>query len=191
MIDEAANAAEPAGLRDGGIGASAASADIVTQSGVALHIRPAVPGDESLLATLFSQVSPEDLRFRFASTKAQVAQQDLARMLPAADGKTTTFLALLADGVPVGAATLADDPDGKTAEVALSVHSAWKKKGVAWTLLDHTLRYASAHGLKEVKSFESGDNRAAINLEHEMGFVARLVSASPVELSLSKNVSAD
>jgi hypothetical protein len=39
-----------------------------------------------------------------------------------------------------------------------------------------------------VTSLESGDDRTAINLEREMGFVARLSSASPVEVSLSKVV---
>lgn len=164
-------------------------ADRVTRSGVSLHIRPATPDDAAALAALFAHVGADDLRARFGGTAQQIGSATLSPLL--ADEDSMTFLAFADTSTLVAAATLADQPDGITAEVALSVHAQWKGRGVAWTLLEHTLAYATAHGLREVTSYESGDDRAAINLEREMGFVARLVSASPVELSLSKIVAAD
>jgi acetyltransferase len=55
-------------------------------------------------------------------------------------------------------------------------------------LLEYILSYAKAHGIKRVTSLESGDDRAAINLEREMGFVARLLCADPIEIGLSKTI---
>ena len=53
---------------------------------------------------------------------------------------------------------------------------------------EYVLTYAKAHGIKRVTSLESGDDRAAINLEREMGFVARLLCADPIEIGLSKAI---
>jgi hypothetical protein len=38
---------------------------LVTREGVRLHVRQARSEDEQVLATFFSRVTPEDLRFRF------------------------------------------------------------------------------------------------------------------------------
>ena len=166
------------------------TADRITRSGVALHIRPATRDDEGALIAFFANVSADDLRSRFGGTSPQIGSAALAPLLECDASLSMTFLAFAEDTL-VAASTLADVPGSATAEVALSVHAHYKGRGIAWTLLEHTLAYATAHGLKEVTSFESGDERAAVNLEREMGFVARLTSASPVELSLSKIVAAD
>lgn len=160
------------------------AADETTRSGVKLHIRAAGPADADRLADLFAHVSAADLRFRFLETVRQVGPETLAPMLRA-DDEMVTFLAF-ADKTLVACCTLARNPDGKTAEVALSIRSACKGKGISWTLLDHVLRRAVAAGIRIVTSLESGEDRDAIELEREMGFVARLTSAAPVELSLSK-----
>jgi len=169
---------------------AALTSDRVMQGDVALHIRPAAASDQGALIGLFSSVSAEDLRFRFGGTSKGIGARELAPLLESDATVSMTFLAFVA-GKLIATSTLADTPGTGSAEIALSVHSSWKCRGVAKTLLEHTLAYAKAHGLREVISFESGDDRAAINLEREMGFVARLISANPVELSLSKIVADD
>ena len=163
--------------------------DAVTRGGIALHIRPATPEDAALLTTLFEHVTPDDLRSRFGATAQHIGAAELALLMDYDPDTSITFLACTPTGIAVAASTLADASDASSAEVALSVHADWKNRGVAWTLLEHTLAYAKAHGLREVTSVESGDEHAAVNLEREMGFVARLASASPIEFALSKIVS--
>lgn len=162
----------------------ASAADETTRSGIKLHIRAVQPADADLMADLFAHVSAADLRFRFLETVKQVGPETLAPMLRA-DDAMVTFLAFVGE-TPVACCTLARDPDGTTAEVALSIRSDRKGQGISWTLLDHVLRRAAAAGIRMVTSLESGEYRDAIELEREMGFVARLTSAAPVELSLSK-----
>jgi acetyltransferase len=99
-----------------------------------------------------------------------------------------TYIAFAEDGTPVACCTLAEEQRGQSAEVTLSVRSDWKGRGVSWTLLEHVLACAAARGLRRVTSLESGDDREAINLQREMGFVARLHSAEPMEFEMSKIV---
>jgi acetyltransferase len=160
-------------------------ADLTTKHGVKLHVRPSRPDDRDALIALFGRVSPQDRRFRFMGTVQQVGEEQVAPMLDEG-GAVKTFLAFNDAGDLIACASLFDEPDGEHAEVTLSVDAGWKGKGVSWTLLDHLLSYARAHGIRRVNSIASGEDHAAIDLEREMGFVARLLSADPIELSLSK-----
>jgi acetyltransferase len=87
--------------------------------------------------------------------------------------RTMTFLAFGDDRRTIMAeATLATDPNGERAEVAISIRPDLKHRGISWTLLEHVLRYAQAQGIAVVESVESAENDAAIGLEREMGFTS-------------------
>ncbi|HEU4961449.1 MAG TPA: bifunctional acetate--CoA ligase family protein/GNAT family N-acetyltransferase [Sphingomonas sp.] len=145
--------------------------DLQTRSGLGIHIRPVVPADAELLADFFHHVSTEDLRFRFLSAIREVGPERIAAMTQIDYRRTMTFLAF-AGTTLVATAMLAADPDLSRAEVAISVHQDFKQRGISWTLLEHVLRYAKAQGIEAVESVESSANRAALSLEHEMGFAA-------------------
>ena len=164
------------------------AADLTTRAGVQIHVRPAAGNDLAALATFFRTVSIEDLRHRFSDHTERAGDAELAAMVAGRDPSSVTFLAFDREQILIACATLSDTPQGDSADVSLSVGRNTKGQGVSWTLLEHVLAYAGSHGLKSVTSLERGDDRAAINLEREMGFVARLSSANPVEVSLSKVV---
>ena len=161
------------------------SADLTTRDGVTLHVRPAGPADKIILTVLFRHLSADDRRFRFMGTVQEVDERQIAPMLDER-GRVTTFLAFNDAQQAVACATLFDEPDGRSAEVTLSIHAGWKGRGVSWTLLEHVIAFAKAHVIHRVTSIESGEDRAAINLEREMGFAARLLCAVPIEVGLSK-----
>jgi acetyltransferase len=160
---------------------------LVTRSGIILHIRLAHPGDEPALKQFFAQVTPDDLRFRFLDTIKQVADEQIATMT--GGDAVRTFLATNVEDELIAVASLIGAPGEDTAEVALSVAADWKHLGVSWTLLEYVLACAKAKGFKLVSSLEAGENREAIKLEREMGFIARLSSAAPVEILVSKSLS--
>jgi acetyltransferase len=145
--------------------------DLRTRSGLDLHVRPVVPADAELLTDFFHHVTVEDLRFRFLSAIREVGPGRIAAMTQIDYRRSMTFLAF-AGTTLVATAMLAADPDLSRAEVAISVHQGYKQRGVSWTLLEHVLRYAKAQGIEAVESVESSANRAALSLEHEMGFTA-------------------
>jgi acetyltransferase len=150
------------------------SAHLTTRTDFGFLVRPAHPGDEPALATFFTHVSPDDLRFRFLSSVNQIAGERLIAMTHVDHELTEHFLALDPDdGAIIASAMLATDPAKVVGEVAISIDSRFKARGIGWALLAHVTRYAKAHGLKRLQSIESRENHAAIDLEREMGFTRK------------------
>jgi acetyltransferase len=146
------------------------AADLVTRGGTRIHVRPAEESDAPDLAEFFRNVSEEDHHFRFLSAKKDVTEAQIAAMVCVDPRRTITFIALDETQRLVSAGTLAVDCNGEKSEVAISVREDCKGRGIAWRMLEHILRYASAHSITVVESLESTENRAAIALEREMGF---------------------
>lgn len=159
-----------------------------TRSGHLLCIKAACLDDLPLLVDLYAHLSLRDLQFRLGQVAAPLDAEELAALLDEGSG-TSSYLAL-SDGIPVACATLVRDASRVGAQVILAVRPDWKGRGVSWTLLEHVLARAAAMGLKRIFSAELGDDREAINLQREMGFVARLKSADPVAFSMVKALDA-
>lgn len=147
------------------------TADLTTRDGVKMHVRPIVPDDEDALADLFHHVTTDDLRFRFMTGLREVGRERLVAMTQIDYWRTMHFLAFAPDGTAIASALLACDPDRERAELAVSVRSDFKGKGVSWTLVEHVVRFAEAEGIGSIESVESCENRAALALEREAGFV--------------------
>lgn len=149
------------------------STDLVSHTGLVLHVRPVRPDDEAALAEFFTHVTPEDLRFRFLGGVKEVSHERLVAMTHVDHRLTENFLACVDGGKTIIAtAILACDASLDKGEVAISVRADYKHKGVAWELLRHVARYAEAKGVKALESIESRENHEAIELEREQGFVA-------------------
>lgn len=150
------------------------TAELTTQSGVRLLIRPVRGDDEPLLAEFFTHVSPEDLRFRFMSGVTKVGHDRLAMMTHVDYRRTISFLAFdTTSGTLLATAMLAADPDRTHAEVAMTTRSDMKGKGISWSLFEHILRYAEAERIGTVEAIECADHDAALRMEREMGFTAK------------------
>jgi acetyltransferase len=162
------------------------AADLTTRDGVAMHVRPILPDDEEALADLFRHVTTEDLRFRFMTGLRVVGRDRLVAMTQIDYWRTMHFLAFAVDGTAIASAVLACDPDRERAELAVSVRSDYKGRGVSWTLVEHVVRYAEAEGIGAIESVESSENRAALGLEREAGFVPVPGSAIGSEVLLRR-----
>ena len=181
-------AAEPGRPAGAGI-AGDWSCDLATRTGLVLHVRPANQQDEALLAEFFSHVTPEDLRFRFLGGVRQVSHDRLVAMTQLDHKSAENFLAFADDGKPIVAtAMVACDASTKKAEVAISVRSDYKHKGVAWELLRHVARFAAAMGVETLESIESRENHEAIELEQEQGFVATTYEDDPTLMVIRKEL---
>jgi acetyltransferase len=164
------------------------TADLSTRSGVKLHVRPVLPSDEWALAAFFHHVSGDDRRFRFLSAVQELGHDRLAAMTEVDYRRTINFLAFAEDETLVATAMLSSSEDKSRAEFAISVHQAWKGKGISWTMTDLLLRYAKAEGIKALESLESRENHAAISLEREFGFHTLQCKDSPSEVVARKIV---
>jgi len=161
-----------------------------TRGGVQLLIRAARPEDESVLEDLFRNVSPEDLRFRFLSAVAHVSPEQIRRMTHVDHQSAESWIALLSDGeTPVASALLARDPSGSRAEVAISVRSDHRQRGIGWEMLAFVAEQAKARGIEVIESVESRDNRAALQVERDMNFTFQDLPGDPTLVLVSKRLS--
>ncbi|MFV3517445.1 GNAT family N-acetyltransferase, partial [Mycobacterium tuberculosis] len=89
----------------------------------------------------------------------------------------------------VATAILAGDQAGDRGKVAVSIRSDHKGRGIGWTLLDYLVDTARARGYASIESIEDRQNRAAIALEQEMGFVTEPVDGEPTLILVRKSLS--
>jgi N-acetylglutamate synthase-like GNAT family acetyltransferase len=165
------------------------SRELTTRTGFIFKVRPAKPSDEAALAAFFTHVTPDDLRFRFLTGLKTVGHDRIAAMTTIDHLKTENFLAFVGDETEVIAtAMLACDDEMKTGEVAISIRSDYKGKGVSWDMLHHVSTYAQAKGLEEIQSIETRDSHAAIDMEREMGFTACPYPEDPTLMLLHKHL---
>lgn len=142
-----------------------------TRAGFRFLVRPAHPDDEAGLAEFFTHVTPEDLRFRFLTTVREVGHDRLAAMTKIEDRQTENFIAFTDDGnTIIAAGTLACDAALEKGEVAISIRSEFKHRGVGWELLRHICKFAESKGVKAVESLEDRQNHEAIEIELDQGF---------------------
>ncbi|NOT73116.1 MAG: GNAT family N-acetyltransferase [Hyphomicrobium sp.] len=81
-------------------------------------------------------------------------------------------------------AMLAADKTMTTAEVALTVHSDFKGKGIESALLDYVSKAAKARGIKKLQAIESRENHCMIELERDMGFISKGIDNDPMLVML-------
>lgn len=163
--------------------------DLTTRTGLLLSIRPATIADEALLTEFFLFVTPQDIRFRFLSGLKSIDHDRLVAMLRTDQDLSRSFLAFdKATGTIVAIATLVAEKSGNRAEVAISVRSNYKHRGIGWSLLKYVSQIAKARGIKTLESMESRESHEAIELEREMGFTACTNPDDPSLIILSMNL---
>lgn len=150
-----------------------------THTGFRFEVRRARPEDEATVAEFFTHVAPEDLRFRFLGAVKEVSHERLVAMTRSDDPHVHNFVAFSTDGTLIAVATLAADSTDLRGEVAICIRQDRKHLGVGWEFLGHIARYAEEHGIRTIESIESRENRAAIELEREMGFTVQTDPEDP------------
>lgn len=149
------------------------TADLSTRTGVKVHVRPVRREDEAGLTEFFSHVTKEDLSFRYHAGIAKVGPERVAALINVDHAQTENYLAFGENGEPlIAIATLAYDAAFERAEVAITIREDFKNQGISWELLHYLADVAAARGCKAIESIERRENRAAIELERNMGFVA-------------------
>jgi acetyltransferase len=152
---------------------SAWSARLHTRSGLELLVRPAAPEDETVVRAFFAGLTPDDLRFRFLSPMPHMCESLYELLLGVDHVRTEDFLAFVEENGEtrmVASAMLCCDPETKKAEVAISVHPAYRDKGIGWSLLDFAASDARQRGMEILQCVECPENRSAIEVEKDLGF---------------------
>lgn len=153
---------------------------LTTRDGSAIAVRPASEADEAALVDFFDHVSDEDRRFRFFAAGEHVSHNQLDPLIHADHFHSESFLASDQEsGELIASALLACDNGMDTAEIAVSVCSDWRGRGVGWAMLDLLGSEAERRGVRRVIAIESRANHAAIELEREKGFTPEPFDGDP------------
>ncbi len=158
------------------------SATLTTRDGLDLHIRPVSSEDEATVRAFFAELGPDDLRFRFLSPMPRLCEGLYDTLLRVDHVRTEDFLVFVEEDNGqrmVASAMLSCDPATKQAEVAISVHPAYRRRGIGWTLLDFAARDAEQRGMKVLQSIECPDNRGALEVEKDLGFEISFYPGDP------------
>lgn len=165
------------------------SAQLEARGGLKLNLRSATQDDESELIQFLRQASPEDLRFRFLSAIGKPGHTLAQPMVQVDHTRTENLLAFdESDGSLAATAMIAADDKLEDAEVAIMVRQDLKGHGVGWAMLSQSCDYARQRGFRRIHSVELADNRSAISLETEMGFVAKSYPGDATLTMLSKDL---
>lgn len=161
------------------------ASDLETRTGFRFAVRPATETDDAALKDFFSHVSKDDLRFRFLSAIQKVSDKQISAMTHVDHRQTEDFLVYANDGRQMIAnAMMAGDKSMTTAEVALTVHSDYKDKGIETALLEYVAKTAKARGFKKLQAIEARENHCMIELERKMGFKSRGIEDDPMLVML-------
>lgn len=133
-------------------------------------IRPILPSDASLYATLLQKTSPEDIRLRFFG-QTKLSEAAIIRMTHLDYEREMAFVAILTDtGELAGVSRLAIDMDREWGDFGLLVRSDLQRMGLGSTLLKQIIAYARSEELTEIRGCVSADNDRMLSLCRRLGF---------------------
>jgi acetyltransferase len=135
--------------------------------------RPILPEDEPALQRFISQVTKEDLYYRYFSEINEFTHDDLANMTQIDYDREMAFVAVRQSGEIteiLGVSRAISDPDNIDAEFAVLVRSDLKGLGLGRQLLEKLIAYTREHGLQRLNGITMPNNQGMIALARKLGF---------------------
>lgn len=147
------------------------------KDGRELMVRPIRPEDAAAHDEAFRRLTPEDIRYRFFSTLAELSPAQIARMTQIDYDREMAFVAVErgAEGPDrtVGVSRLIREPGGERGEFAVIVDPAWKGQGLARHLMERLFDWGRSVGMSEVEGTVLAENRPMIAFVRALGFAVR------------------
>ncbi|MCW1834543.1 bifunctional acetate--CoA ligase family protein/GNAT family N-acetyltransferase [Pantoea ananatis] len=135
--------------------------------------RPILPEDEPLLRDFISQVTKEDLYYRYFSEINEFTHDDLANMTQIDYDREMAIVAVrqhLGQPEIIGVTRAISDADNVDAEFSVLVRSDLKGLGMGRRLLEKMIRYTRAHGLQQLNGITMPGNRGMVTLAKKLNF---------------------
>ena len=146
---------------------------LTTSGGIPIFVRPIKPEDADLLEALFGSLSRESVYYRFFSPLKQISPKMMARFTQI-DYDRDIALVALDRREPcermLGVARLMGDPDGRTAELAVTVGDPWQGKGIGAALMTALLDIARGRGMERLWGMVLPENTQMLALARKAGF---------------------
>jgi acyl-CoA hydrolase/GNAT superfamily N-acetyltransferase len=147
---------------------------IEAKGGSRLFLRPLKLTDEPLLRSLFYQLSPESIHYRFfqlIKTMPHEKLQEFLRIDYEADMALVVLTSSSAeDADMVGIAHYLKVSRTNFAETAFLVRDDWQGKGVGTQLMNALVEAARSHGIAGFTADVLADNRRMLQVFHKCGY---------------------
>jgi ribosomal protein S18 acetylase RimI-like enzyme len=131
-------------------------------------IRPITPSDTDALVAYLEGLSDRSRYFRFLQATPRIGRRLLEVFTPGDAGQRVVLVAVR-DGVIVGEAMMGMGAVDREADVAYSVAEAFRRQGLARTLLTLLLGIARERGIEWLRADILGENRASVGLLQQFG----------------------
>ena len=139
-----------------------------------LRIRPVTEGDAEVVHDFLAGLACGEAHDDLPASRKGLTAGDVRLMLDAGHARREHLLAFdTSTGKLAGSLLIASDPPWRSAEVAISVGSAFRGRGIGAALLEHALRLARRRGMKRIHSLENIANHDALAIEQALGFRPR------------------
>ena len=143
---------------------------VILPDGNKTLLRPIRPDDEALYDRFLAAVTPEDARMRFLGPMKELSHAQVSYFTHLDYARAMAFIALdEASGAMLGVARL-HDIGGGSAEYAVIVRSDLKGHGLGWQLMEITIEYARARGLRTMEGKVLYENTAMLDMCRQLGF---------------------
>jgi acyl-CoA hydrolase/ribosomal protein S18 acetylase RimI-like enzyme len=147
---------------------------VEAKDGFRLFLRPLKLTDEPLLRSLFYQLSPESIHYRFfqlIKTMPHEKLQEFLRIDYEADMALVVLTSSSAeDAEMLGIAHYLKDSRTNFAEAAFLVRDDWQGKGVGTQLMNALVEAARSHGIAGFTADVLADNRSMLQVFHKCGY---------------------
>lgn len=144
----------------------------VLRDGRRVRIRPISPGDKNRIVDAMLKLSARSRYLRFHEQRRELSDAEL-RYLTELDYRRHVGWGALAPDLPgtpgVGVARFVRDPDGVTADFAITVVDEWQNAGLGTLLLQTLLVSAAEYGVERLVGRVLPENAAARRLFNRVG----------------------
>ncbi len=137
-----------------------------------IRVRPIRPDDEKLYDKFLSNITPQDLRYRFFGlSMMNPTHEQIARFTQIDYARAMAFVAIdVASGDLFGVSRLAANPDYTDAEFAVVVRSDLQGRGIGWTLMQTLIEYAREEPIGTLYGDVLRWNSGMLRLCRNLGF---------------------
>jgi acetyltransferase len=145
------------------------------RTGRGYRLREIRPGDAPALQRAFAAQAPEDRKLRLLSAIPRLPDR-MAQRFCTVDGVRDFALVWVPEDAPeelAGGARLMRDPNGESAEFAVSVASGLKGHGLGRKALETVMELGKENGIRRVWGSISTENRAMRALAKRLGMTER------------------
>lgn len=151
-----------------------------------VHVRPIDSRDRDAFSAWFGRLSDESRRRRFLGPKPRLSARELTYLTEVDHVRHTALVAVDRSGAFIGEARYATaEPDGRVADLAVTVADEWQGRGVGTRLATRLIEAARANGITRLTALTLWDNTAAMALLHRLGFLRTGYDGDAVEYELA------